>query len=232
MGRLARAIEAERSFTANSAHELRPPIAAALAQTQRLVSEAKDPQARERATQVETALRRLAALSEKLLQLAKSEGAGLIADHESDLVPVMSLVLQDFERLGRGASRVISHVPRGAVMASIDPNAFAILLRNLLENGLKHGGPEKPVIVHLSPQAELRVQSPGPAIPPETLNTLTHPFVRGDTLASGTGLGLAIVKSIAIGSGGSITKHAPMTNGESGLEVAIGFCQRGVKPTI
>ena len=37
MGRLRRALDAERSFAANSAHELRTPIAAALAQAQRLM---------------------------------------------------------------------------------------------------------------------------------------------------------------------------------------------------
>lgn len=42
MDKLKRALEAERSFTANSAHELRTPIAAALAQTQRLIAETQD----------------------------------------------------------------------------------------------------------------------------------------------------------------------------------------------
>ena len=221
MGRLARAIDSERSFTANSAHELRTPIAAALAQTQRLIAESTTPNTRQRALQIETALRRLASLSEKLMQLAKSEGAGLIATQKTDLVPVLALVIEDFERLGHAAGRVVTHLPNGAVMANIDPNAFAILLRNLIENGLKHGDPEKPVEVYFSTKAELRVVSPGPAINPETLKTLTRPFVRGDTLASGTGLGLAIVKSIAIGSGGSITLHAPMRNGTLGLEAVV-----------
>jgi len=232
MDRLARAIEAERGFTANSAHELRTPVAAALAQTQRLISEATDPKSRDRATQIETALVRLAALSEKLLQLAKSDGAGLVATQNADLVPVLSLVLEDFERLDHTANRIMTHVPDGAVMANIDPNAFAILLRNLLENGLKHGDPDKPVDVYLSPRAELRVLSPGPAIPPETLDRLTRPFVRGDTIASGTGLGLAIVKSIAIGSGGSIALHAPMSTGENGLEVVVALtAQKGAERT-
>ncbi len=221
MKRVARAIESERNFAANSAHELRTPIAAALAQTQRLIAESSDLHTRERAIQVETALNRLAALSEKLMQLAKSEGAALIGTNKSDLVPVLDLVVEDFLRLGHEAERIRIQRPQGAVMASIDPNAFAILLRNLIENGLRHGDPDKPVSVYLSPMAELRVRSPGPEIPRQTLDTLTRPFVRGNTMASGTGLGLAIVASIAKGIGGSIALHAPMRNGESGLEVVV-----------
>ena len=43
MGRLRTALDAERAFAANSAHELRTPIAGALAQTQRLIAESSDP---------------------------------------------------------------------------------------------------------------------------------------------------------------------------------------------
>lgn len=75
--RQAAPLDAERSFTANSAHELRTPVAAALAQIRRLKAEPFE-QASARTVEIATALQRLARLSEKLLQLAEAEGAGLL----------------------------------------------------------------------------------------------------------------------------------------------------------
>ncbi|MFZ4533449.1 MAG: histidine kinase dimerization/phospho-acceptor domain-containing protein, partial [Alsobacter sp.] len=98
LGRLRGTLEAERSFTANSAHELRTPIAAALAQAQRLVAELPDDARRERAHAIATSLRRLSRLSEKLLQLAKAEGGGLIAQGAAQLAPVLELVVDELRR--------------------------------------------------------------------------------------------------------------------------------------
>ncbi len=72
LARLRSALEAEREFTANSAHELRTPIAGALAQTQRL-AELSAGAARTRARQVESSLVDLGRLAEKLLQLSRAE---------------------------------------------------------------------------------------------------------------------------------------------------------------
>ena len=71
--RLRAALDAERAFASNSAHELRTPIAGALAQTQRLIAELPDGPLKRRAHGIEASLSALGHLAEKLLQLARAE---------------------------------------------------------------------------------------------------------------------------------------------------------------
>ena len=144
IGRLRDALEAERGFAANSAHELRTPIAAALAQSQRLIAELPEGAPRQRAAAVASALRRLTRLSEKLLQLAKAEGGGLIATTARPLAPVLRLVAEDVDRDLDLGGRLELALPDGdAALSDLDPDAFAVLARNLIENAVKHGDPER-----------------------------------------------------------------------------------------
>lgn len=216
LDRLRRTLEAERSFAANSAHELRTPVAAALAQTQRLMAETTDAAARDRGRQIEAALQRLSRLSEKLMQLARAEGGRLRSDQAIDIAPILRLVVDE---LGQGcADRIELRIPAAPILSNIDPDAFAILARNLVENALKHGTPEQPVRVTLAPDGELTVVNGGPAVPPELLACLCRPFQRGRTAASGTGLGLAIATAIASGAGGALTLTSPLPGQGSGFE--------------
>lgn len=218
MGRLRSALEAERSFTANAAHELRTPVAAALAQAQRLLAETTDPAVRPRAQQIETALQRLSRLSAKLLQLAKAEGARLEMDQAADIVPILRLTVAELAQEAGGAGRIEASLPASPVLSKIDPDAFAILARNLIENALKHGTRDAPVQVSLSPDGALTVINAGPLVPPEKLAHLLRPFERGQTDAEGTGLGLAIAKAIASGAGGELTLTSPAEGLSGGFE--------------
>ncbi|VVD86429.1 HAMP domain-containing sensor histidine kinase [Pandoraea sp. XJJ-1] len=220
MARLDRALAAERSFTANSAHELRTPIAAALAQTQRLMAEMPSADARERVRNVERSLHTLSRVSERLMQLAKAENGRVLGDAPQDLRPVLELVVEDFRRVA-SEKPIQLDVPDQPVSSWIDADAFAIVVRNLVENALKHGASGKPVAIALSVTGTLSVRNRGPVLPDDELERLTKPFERGATTATGSGLGLAIVEAIVRGAGSVLTLRSPAPGWQDGLQVSI-----------
>lgn len=220
--RLRRALETERRFTANSAHELRTPLAAALAQVQRLQHEVPDGPLQVRATQIETSLKELSRLTEKLMQLAKAEGGGVLSEVPQDLVVLLSHVVQDLQRAA-SASIELTLPPTGPVLALIDPDAFAILARNLIENALKHGASGCAIHVELSDSARLTVVNEGAVVQTDDLAQLTGHFVRGGTRAEGFGLGLAIVSTIAEGVGADLRLCSPANGKAGGFEASVQF---------
>lgn len=221
MERLRRTLEAERSFTANSAHELRTPIAGALAQTQRLLAETRDERSIARARQIEATLKTLARLAEKLMQLAKAEGGRLLAEAPVDAVPIVRLVCEDLARTPGADRRLHIDLPAGPVVTRIDPDALSILVRNLVENALKHGAAGEPVAVRFGPDGRLQVVNGGPAVPAEQLARLSRPFERGTTAAEGTGLGLAIVDAIARGAGTRLVLQSPAPGRTDGFAADV-----------
>ncbi|PJN93353.1 two-component sensor histidine kinase, partial [Amaricoccus sp. HAR-UPW-R2A-40] len=128
LDRLKAAFDAERSFAANAAHELRTPLAGAIAQVQRLRSETLDPEAARRGAEIEEALKRLTRLSEKMLQLARAEGGRLRTGDAKDLRPVLGLVVSDFARAA-GADRFDLVMSDTLVLSDLDPDTFGILCR-------------------------------------------------------------------------------------------------------
>lgn len=224
LARLDAAFEAERSFAANAAHELRTPLAGAIAQIQRLKQETQEAPVIARAVAIEETLKRLTRLSERLLQLARAEGGKLRVDQPGDLRPVARLLVDD---LGRNAAgRLVLSLPEGPVLSRLDPDAFGIVLRNLIENALRHGTPGAPVQVILTEAAELTVANPGPVVAPEVLARLTDRFARAST-GDGSGLGLAIVAAIAGRIGGRLVLSSPRPGHADGFEARITLSGNG-----
>jgi two-component system OmpR family sensor kinase len=215
MSRLSDALAAERSFSANAAHELRTPIAATLAHTQRLIVEAPDGPLHVRAQTIEAELKRMARLSEKLLDLARAEAAGVTAGSAQDLRAVLSLVMEDF---GGGQDLCLS-LPALPVVARIDPDAFAILARNLVENAILHGAP--PVEVVLEGNGTLRVTNGGPVLRPETIANLTRRFERAGSQRQGAGLGLAIVEALVRNANARLQLDSPAPGRRDGLAAVV-----------
>ncbi|TIQ38511.1 MAG: sensor histidine kinase [Mesorhizobium sp.] len=223
MRRLRMALEAEKEFTANAAHELRTPIAGALAQAERLLIEASSEPTRRRARQINTALRDLANLSEKLMQLARADSGLAESDTPSDLMGIAALVVGDFRHLGEGGERIALSGPASGPMVAIDPDALAIVIRNLIENALRHGSAGGPVTVAFQAEAALRVINEGPVVPRKELGGLIRRFHRGSTHADGSGLGLAIVARIVQQAGGALVLNSPASGRQDGFEAIVKF---------
>jgi two-component system OmpR family sensor kinase len=218
INRIRAAMDAERAFAANSAHELRTPIAGSLAQTQLLVSELTGLPQRERAQQVEASLLRLRVISDKLLQLARAEAGITRTGKPVDLIPAINALVEDCRRSGRAGDIELRMEGLTSLIASVDMDAFGIALRNLIENALRHGEP--PVTISVTSQM-IKVSNAGLAIPVETLAKLKTRFVRGESDADGSGLGLAIADTIVKQAGWRLELASPRPGMSDGFEATI-----------
>lgn len=107
----------------------------------------------------------------------------------------------------------------------LDRPRATMLVRNLIDNALRHGTAEgQPVLVSTHVEGDrvvLTVRDHGPGVPDDQLSRLSEPFYRPDVArtraAGGVGLGLYLCRLVAQSHGGSLT----LRNARPGLEAVV-----------
>ncbi|GGM98977.1 two-component sensor histidine kinase [Thermus composti] len=203
--RLQAFVEREKRFTQDAAHELRTPVAAALAQLEAAeagyLSEGEA----------------LQATKEELLRMKRLVEALLILAREGRVTPVPL----DLAALAREEARAFGVPYQGPETLPYqgDPLLLAQALRNLVRNALLHGE-GKGVEVRLATQGDtllLEVKDEGPGMPEEALKAAGRPFFRASP-KPGEGLGLSVAKKVAEAHGGRLEL---LPNRPSGLRVRL-----------
>ncbi len=221
LARLQAAMDAERNFAAESAHELRTPIAGALAHVQVLRNALDGSPDQTFAIQAEEALRKLATLSENLLQFSRLQAGFAVSSHLEALGPIIDLVLGESEFAPHQSTVIIGGSPK-TLQAHIVPDAFAIVLRNLLRNALLYREDGANIQLDVG-ENWLSVSNDCAPLDPTLLASLTTRFVRGDETKRGSGLGLSIASGIVSDCGGRLTINSPIVDQLRGFSASVSF---------
>jgi signal transduction histidine kinase len=192
----------ERAFIADAAHELRSPLAtiASVAQAARGDGAVQRDDAFD--TIAKTALE-ASALVGDLLTLARSPKPSLLQREPVDLAAVAHACVREIEpRAQRSDIKVEEHLSPAFVDG--DARRLCELLRNLLENALRHASSRIIVATGVEGgRAMLRVSDDGAGVAPELRERLFDRFVSGSD--GGCGLGLAIAQWVVRAHEGTLT---------------------------
>ena len=200
--RVDTALETERRFTADAAHELRTPLAALQAQLQ-VALRARDDKERDRSLgQLQSGLSRASHLVDQMLQLARLDPESGLPDPQAvDLAQLAESVCAD---LGpQILTRNIDFELHADQLCSVLGQAewLRVLIRNLVDNAIRYTPENGRVRVTIRQNAgttEIYVSDSGPGIPANQRETVLRRFHRlNQDEQPGSGLGLAIVARIA-----------------------------------
>lgn len=218
-------LQAQRALLLAISHELRSPLTRARLNTELL------PESAEVNPQREALLRDLAEMARLISDLLESERLagrhGVLQREPTDaavlareLLDELALTRPEAQRIGL---RIAPDLPR---MVSLDRVRVRLLLRNLLDNALRHGAGagEPPELVLEGAEGgglRLVVRDHGPGVPEAQIAQLAEAFYRPDSArtrdAGGVGLGLYLCRLVAQAHGGQLE----IRNARPGLAVSV-----------
>jgi two-component system, OmpR family, sensor histidine kinase MtrB len=238
---LAQQRQAQMSYLAGAAHDMRSPLTAlkaSVALTRMQSALPSEEQIRRAFTLVERQIGALEHMVSDLLDTARIE-AGKFELHLSDC-DLRELTRDAVELFQSGSPHHRLHLsePERPVVVRSDPTRLQQILHNLVGNAIKYspsGGDVHVEVTVSGDAAQLAVTDQGIGVAPEELPHIFEPFRRATSgKMQGAGLGLFIVRQIAEAHGGSIdvvsrpgegsrfTVELPLTGPEGSTPPALG----------
>jgi signal transduction histidine kinase len=211
-------LDAKRSLLLAISHELRSPLTRARLNTELL------PETEELQASRDALLRDLALMRDLVTDLLESER--LSARHAAlhcEAVDIKALAQEVMQSLD---SAVQQDLAADLPLLQLDPARMRLLLRNLLDNALRHSvdasqAPMLRITMAAQGGVELSVRDFGAGVPPEQLPNLAQAFYRPDAARTrddgGVGLGLYLCKLVALAHGGTFT----IANASPGLVITV-----------
>jgi two-component system, OmpR family, sensor kinase len=202
IARLRAALDQQRRFVDDAAHQLRTPLTALRLQIENLGEEVSGNAAKVHLADLRLGARRAAALVDQLLSIARYDAASDGPQRERvDLAQLVKSCIADHIVLAddKGVDIGIAAEESGAILGS--PQELRVLFGNLIDNAIRYtpaGGVIDVGIRRLDNGMQVEIADTGCGIPDPLMPRIFERFVRAaPSEVEGTGLGLAIVKAIA-----------------------------------
>jgi signal transduction histidine kinase len=226
LGRLREALERQKRFTADAAHELRSPLTALQLQLDMLARARSPEESRDALEALRAGMKRAGRLVEQMLTMARLEPqreSAKLADVALDALAAE--VAGELEPLAEARKQELRLERLEPTSVHGDAQALHALVRNLVDNAIRYTPPGG--VVRLSAfaddgRAALLVEDSGPGIPGAERARVFDRFYRvPGSSAEGSGLGLAIVRQVAEAHGAEVM----LDEGEEGrgLRVTVRF---------
>ncbi len=202
-------------------HDLRTPLAAIYGLADMLVANSADQpaQARETAQAIAAGARRMSAMVDKLLDMARLQSGAVELNRAWQ--PIEEVVGSALQGMASTLAQhhVVTALPPELPLVEFDAVLIERVLTNLLENAAKYTPAGSTVTVAAEVRGKdlaVSVTDDGPGLPPGREEALFEKFARGERESStpGVGLGLAICRAIVEAHGGRIWVEAGEGTGE------------------
>ena len=223
LSRLERSFNTLRRFTADASHELRAPLALMTTEVEKTLGRERSPtEYRHTLKLVETELRGMAELVERLLMLARADAGQLSANLvELDVADFLHETAARWEALAASRQLQLDVEAPDYGTAMADLGLSQRILDNLIDNAAKHSPAGGKVFLRAFRESSwwvLEVVDQGPGIPPKQSERIFERFGQLDSARTrdgraGVGLGLALSLAFARVQGGSLGLAADQVGG-------------------